>query len=85
MFFNENGILNIDERIVNNPSFKKIMSDGFVTEDEIKEQSDKVLSMLRSIESKYCKEQLEEIKSLLSELSVLFAVYNIHSIQNINK
>lgn len=85
MFFNENGILNIDEMLVNNASFKKIMEDGIVTEEEITAQSEKVIVMLQEIEKKYSEEQIEEIKSLLAESSVLFAVYNIHSIQSLNK
>ena len=41
MFFNEEGILNIDEMVVNNASFKAIMEDGIITEEEIKAQSEK--------------------------------------------
>lgn len=85
MFFNEDGILNIDEMVVNNASFQNIMEDGVVTEEEIKVQSDKVVAMLHDMEAKYSKEQLSEIKNLLVESSVLYAVYNFHSIQNINK
>ena len=85
MFFNEEGILNIDEMVVNNVSFKTIMEDGVINEDEIKAQSDKVVAMLRNMETKYSEEQLADIKSLLVESSVLYAVYNFHSIQNINK
>ena len=85
MFFNEEGILNIDEMVVNNASFKNIMEDGVITEEEIKVQSDKVVALLRYMESKYSEEQLAEIKNLLVESSVLYAVYNFHSIQNINK
>lgn len=85
MFFNEDGILNIDEMVVNNASFKTIMEDGVITEEEIKAQSDKVVAMLRDMEAKYSEEQLVEIKNLLVESSVLYAVYNLHSIQNINK
>jgi hypothetical protein len=85
MFFNEEGILNIDEMVVNNASFKNIMEDGIVTEEEIRNQSDKVVAMLRDMETKYSEEQLSEIKNLLVESSVLYAVYNFHSIQNINK
>lgn len=85
MFFNEEGILNIDEMIVNNASFKNIMEDEVVTEDEIKAQSDKVVSMLHDMEAKYNDEQLTEIKNLLAESSVLYAVYNFYSIQNLNK
>lgn len=85
MFFNEEGILNIDEMIVNNSSFKNIMEDGVVTDDEIKAQSDKVVLMLHDMEAKYNDEQLTEIKNLLAESSVLYAVYNFYSIQNLNK
>lgn len=85
MFFNENGILNIDEMVVENDSFKKIMDDGVVTDEEVMLQSDKVVAMLRSLETKYSEEQLAEIKSLLVETSVLYAVYNYQSIQNLNK
>ena len=83
MFFNEDGILNLDEMVVNNASFKNIMEDGIITEEEIKTQSDKVLALLQDIEAKYDAEQLEEIKNLLVESSVLYAVYNFYSIQNI--
>ncbi len=85
MFFNEEGILNIDEMVAGNASFKNIMEDGVITEEEIKAQSDKVVAMLHDMEAKYSEEQLTEIKNLLVESSVLYAVYNFYSIQNINK
>lgn len=85
MFFNEEGILNIDEAVLETPSYKKIMEDGIVTEEELVYQAQKVVSMLQTMEKKYNEEQLLEIKALLIEASVLYAVYNIHSIQNINK
>lgn len=85
MFFNEEGILNIDEAVLKTPSYKKIMEDGIVTEEELVSQAQKVVSMLQTMEKKYNEEQLLEIKALLTESSVLYAVYNIHSIQNINK
>jgi hypothetical protein len=85
MFFNENGILNIDEHVASNESFKRIMEDGIVTEEEIMAQSGKVLAMLRDMERKYSTEQLAEIKNLFVESSVLYAVYNYYSIQNFNK
>ena len=82
MFFNQNGILNIDEAILNKESFKKIMEDGIVSEEEIKEQSEKVIGLFKDIENKFSEEQLRDIKDLLAETSVLYAVYNIYS--NIN-
>lgn len=85
MFFNENGILNIDELVVNSASFKKIMEDGVITESELKEHSEKVLMILQAMEQKYSKEQLLEIKELLIESAVMYAAYNIYSIQSISK
>lgn len=85
MFFNEEGILNIDEMIVNNASFKNIMEDGVITEEEIKAQAEKLVALLHDMEAKYSEEQLAEIKSLLVESSVLYAVYNFYSLQSINK
>lgn len=84
MFFNEKGILNIDELVVNNASFKKIMEDGIVTEEEIKAQSEKVVALLHDMEKKYSEAQLAEIKELLVESGVLYAVYNFYSIQSLN-
>lgn len=85
MFFNENGILNIDELVVNSASFKKIMEDGVITESELKEHSEKVLIILQAMEQKYSEELLLEIKELLIESAVMYAAYNIYSIQSISK
>lgn len=83
MFFDENGILDLDEMIAQNVSFKKIMEDGVVTEQELKEQSDRVINMLHALEQKYTETQLAEIKKLLVECGVLYAVYQQYSIQSI--
>lgn len=85
MFFNQDGVLNIDEAVAENPSFKKIMEDGIVTEQELEIQTKKVISILQEMDKKYSDEQLAEIKELLTEASVLYAVYNIHSLQQIDK
>jgi hypothetical protein len=85
MFFNQDGVLNIDEAVAENPSFKKIMEDGIVTEQELEIQTQKVISILQEMDKKYSNEQLAEIKELLTEASVLYAVYNIHSLQQIDK
>ena len=61
MFFNEEGILNIDEAVLETPSYKKIMEDGIVTEEELLSQAQKVVSMLQTMEKKYNEEQLLEI------------------------
>lgn len=83
MFFNEDGILNIDEMIIESPSFQKIMEDGVVTDEELAEQADKVVAQLREMETKFNEEQIADIKKLLVESNVLQAIYNIHAKQNL--
>lgn len=83
MFFDEDGILNIDEMIIENPSYQKIMEDGVVTDEELAEQADKVVAQLREMETKFNEEQIADIKKLLVEANVLQAIYNIHAKQNL--
>lgn len=85
MILNKEGILDIDEMVVNNASFQKIMEDGEVSEEEIKIQSDKVVKLLQYMESEYTPQQIAEIKTLLAEASVLYSVYNFYLIQQISK
>ena len=65
MFFNEEGILNIDEMVVNNASFKNIMEDGVITEEEIKVQSEKVIALLQKMEQKYNSEHKKILQTLI--------------------
>lgn len=85
MLLNNEGLLDIDAIIVNNESYKKIIEDNVITEEEVSAQSDKVVGMIRDIEAKYSKEQIVEIRSLLAETSVLYAIYNFYSLQQLDK
>lgn len=60
MFFDKNGILDIDGMVADNDSFKAIMEDGIVTEDEVKAQSDKVIGILHDMETRYSEAQLQK-------------------------
>lgn len=76
-FFDNNGTLNIDELIVEQPSFLKIMEDGVVTEQELQEQSTRVQKLLKDIESSASPETIEKVRQLLAEISVLVAINEI--------
>ena len=71
--------------VAENVSFRKIMEDGIVTEQEIKEQAQRVVEILRKMETSFSEEQLTEVRSLLAESGALYAAYNIYSLQNINR
>lgn len=83
VFFDKNGVLNLDEAVMDIDSFKTIMADGIVTDEELKAQSDRVIGILHNMEKRYSPEQLKEIKQLLAETAVLYAIYNYHSIQSV--
>lgn len=72
--FDQYGALNIEELIVNQPSFLKIIEDGVITKEEIQEQSDRVIAILKDIDQSFNEEQKTKIKELLAELSVLLAI-----------
>lgn len=78
-FFDNNGMLNIDELIVEQPSFIKIMEDGVVTEEELQEQSQRVESILKDIEQTASAETIEKVRHLLAEVSVLVAIKQIQT------
>lgn len=74
--FDETGSLNIEELIMKQSSFKKIMEDGIVTEEELEEQSGRVIDILKRLEVKCNDEQKELLLELLAEISVLIAIKN---------
>lgn len=84
MFFNEKGILKLDEMVANQPSFKKIMEDGIITEQELSDQSDKVVALLHQLEKELTPTQQEIVKDLLIEVNVMNAVFHQFQLQNIH-
>ena len=81
VFLNEDGSLKINEIIMSQPSFVKIMEDGVVTADELEEQSRRVLSIFRKIEDTFNDEQKMLVQELLVESNVLNAIFKQHGMQ----
>lgn len=75
IFFNEDGSLKIDESVMEQPSYIKIMEDGIVTADELEEQTRLVVSLFRKIEDTFSEEQKLLVQKLLVETNVLSAVF----------
>ena len=85
VFFNEDGSLKINQTIMSQPSFLKIMEDGIVTAEELEEQSQKVLSIFRKIEDTFTNEQKELVQELLVESNVLNAIFKHYSMQMVTE
>lgn len=79
--FDKNGMLNISDLVINNPSFKTIMEDGVVTDEEIKRQSEVAMASLRRLEAMCNEEQQNAILEMLPEIGVLFSIYNNYQLQ----
>lgn len=77
-FFDESGTLNIDDLILEQPSFQKIMEDGVVTDEELAEQKERVIALLKKLEQNLTPEQIDQVRELLAEISVLVAVRNLY-------
>lgn len=74
------GNLNIEDIVVNQPSFKRIIEDGIITEEEIEEQSQRVVAKIKEIESIASPEVKEKMRELLAEMSVLVAISNLKDV-----
>ena len=83
MIFNEQGFIDIDEMIAQEPSFQKIMQDGIVTDDELQQQSELVICLLHEVENRLSEDDQLLVKRLFAETNVLSAIYHYYSIQNI--
>lgn len=81
--FDEKGYLNIGDIVSNHPSFKAIMEDGIVTDDELRIQSEKTIASLRKLQEICDETQQNAILDAISEMSVLFAAYHNYELQNL--
>lgn len=80
--FDANGMLNISDIVLNHPSYKAIMEDGIVTDEELQRQSEVTIDALRHLSSICNEQQQNAILDALSELGVLFTVYHNYQLQN---
>ena len=81
IFFNEDGSLKINETIMEQPSFIKIMEDGKETVEEIEEQSERVMSLFHKIEDSFSDEQKLLVRDLIVESNVLNVIFKQHGMQ----
>ena len=61
----------------------KILEDGVVTDEELQEQSTRVIASLKAFEQSASSEQIDQVREILAEVSVLVAVREIYEKQEI--
>ena len=80
---NKIDIMDLESVMMNNASLMKILEDGIVTEEEIKEQADKVSAIAGKLESACTEEQVKLIQSLIAEMNALYVAYNYNELLSI--
>lgn len=80
---NKIDILDLESIMMNNTSLMKILEDGIVTEEEIKEQSAKVMAIAEKLQHECTEDQLRMIQSLIAEMNALYVAYNYNELLSI--
>ena len=73
-FDQETGTLMLDEYVVEMDSYRRIVEDETITDDELVEQTQRVASLLRQLEETLSPEAKALATEALSELAVLSAL-----------
>ena len=76
-------VLDLESILMNNESLKNILEDGVVTEEEVKEQAEKVTAIAEELKQMCSEEQLRKIQSLIAEMNALYVVYNYNELMSI--
>lgn len=76
-------VLDLESVVMNNTSLMKILEDGIVTDEEIKEQAAKVAAIAENLEQICSEEQLKVIQSLIAEMSALYVAYNYNELLSV--
>ena len=71
----------LDEEIAKQPTFQKIMEDGIVSDEEVEQQSQLLISLMKKLEQDLSPEQLKEVEEVLTQAGVLYAISQYKQIQ----
>lgn len=78
LFDESTGLLLLDEMVYSMPSFQKIMEDNMITDEEIMNQSEVVVDLLKKIDTELNEEERELVIKTICEMAVL---YQLHAIR----
>lgn len=76
----ETGVIKLDEYVAEMPSFKKIMADDQVSDDEMMQHCTRVTEALRELEAALTPEQKTLATTALCELAVFYALQRYREI-----
>lgn len=77
----ETGLLLLDAYVAELPSYRKILTDGMVTDAEVVEQGRRVVELLARLEGMLSAEAQALATEALCELAALHALERVHGLQ----
>ena len=80
LFDEETGYLMIDELAMKRDSYGKVLKDNVVTEEELKEQAELVISYLKKLDQKLDDEEKDMVTDLICEMAVLYEISRLAEI-----
>ena len=70
----ETGFFTLDESILERTSFKSILEDNIVTDEEVRQQADRTVALLKELDSKLSDDLRHLVTEALCELMTLSAL-----------
>ncbi len=72
--FDDNGFLRLDEIVYEMPSYKRIMEDAMITDEEIIQQSNVVLNLLKQMDQQVGDDDKKLLIDIICEMAVLYTL-----------
>jgi hypothetical protein len=69
------GTILLDEYVTEMPSFRRIMADEVITANEVREQAERTITLLKQLEVMLAPETRQIATEALCELAVLYALH----------
>lgn len=73
----ENGYLALDEYVCSMPSYQRILEDKQITDEELTDQAQQVVSLVKEVEETLGQRERELVWRMVGELSVLFELHKL--------
>ncbi len=80
---NANGTIAFDSSVFERPSIRRILDDGIVTEQEMREQTELTSDLYNKLAAELNQEQKQVLGELIDEVGVLFTISIYHNLKRL--
>lgn len=83
IFDPETGLLQLDEWVTKRETFKRILHDEVVTEQELSQQAELVLNLFKQLDEKLSDDDKQLFMETIAEMAVLQVITQVQQLQEI--